>query len=782
VAVIDSGINYKHEDLEANMWVNPGEVPGDGLDNDGNGYVDDVHGADSYADDGDPMDVNGHGTLVAGTIAAVGNNGIGVTGVAWNSKIMALRFTNATGYGSDAQAIECINYVIDMKLSHGVNVVAINASWGHFGSYSTVMANAIQAAGEAGIIFCAAALNEGVNLDSVPAYPAAYSCSNIISVGASTKAETRASFSDYGVSSVDLFAPGQSVLTTFIGTEIYHFGSGTSCASPHVAGTVALMASVAPDDSVSGRISRIFSSVDKSSAYAGLCKTGGRLNTAAAVGSYQTRVTGVGPSSGATAGGTTVTIYGTGFLNLVGSSAVTFGGLDAKSYAVLSSTKLTAVTPAHAAGTVDVVVTSTEGSSTVSGTGNDFTYSSAARFEEGVSGVVYSGSWNSYGYSYFSAGSYRYSDQRGASFMVAVSGTEVAWVALTAPYMGKATVSLDGGTPTTVDLYSPERMYQQRVWTSGPVANGIHILRVICTGEKNAASTGYYVNLDAVDVQGSLETLTVGEQNDSRLAYSSGWLTYANTLFSGGSYTYSNAAGSCVTIPFVGQRLDWVATKGPLYGKAQVSVDGGTSVTVDLSNAVNVYRQIVWSTGALAKGAHTVKISRDPANTAGKYIDVDCVHVVGSLLGETIFQDTDVGIRWKGTWISSSSSLFSGGSSKFVNVAGARCIVYFTGTRVALIAQKGFDAGIMKVTIDSGTPIYVDLYSRTSAFQQRVWSSTTLASGVHLATFEWTGRKNMSSTGTKINVDAVAITGSVRLLPRYSQVLDWASLVLSQAR
>ncbi len=215
IAVIDTGVDYTHEDLAANMWVNPGENCTNGIDDDGNGYVDDCYGIDTANNDSDPMDDNGHGTHVAGTIAAVGNNGVGVTGVNWSAKIMALKFLAADGSGSTAGAIECIEYAVNMKIK-GVNVVAINASWGG-PNFDPLLRDAIAAAGDAGILFVAAAGNEGNDNDSTPSYPASYDLPNIISVAATDHNDQLATFSNYGATSVDLAAPGVDILSTVPG-------------------------------------------------------------------------------------------------------------------------------------------------------------------------------------------------------------------------------------------------------------------------------------------------------------------------------------------------------------------------------------------------------------------------------------------------------------------------------------------------------------------------------------------------------------------------------------
>ncbi|MEI6449709.1 MAG: YCF48-related protein [Actinomycetes bacterium] len=218
VADIDTGVAYSHPDLAANMWHNPGEIPANGIDDEGNGYIDDVYGINAVTGSGDPYDEHGHGTHTSGTAAAVGNNGVGIAGVAWQARIMALKFLSAAGPGTEADAITCIDYVVNEKRKYGVNVVAINASWGGDG-YNPLLRTAINAAGAAGIVFCAAAGNGGADQigddnDTTPFYPASYDCANIISVAATDDVDALAEFSNYGATSVDLGAPGVGILST----------------------------------------------------------------------------------------------------------------------------------------------------------------------------------------------------------------------------------------------------------------------------------------------------------------------------------------------------------------------------------------------------------------------------------------------------------------------------------------------------------------------------------------------------------------------------------------
>ena len=281
IAVIDTGVNYRHEDLAANMWTNPGEIAGDGFDNDGNGWIDDVYGADFVANDGDPDTTESHGTHCAGLIAAVGNNGLGVTGVAWNgAQIMALRFIQNNS-GSITDVVQAIDYAIAKRAQ------IINASYGSETSNSSEL-SAIVRASNAGIMMVAAVGNGGTdfigdNTDTAPFYPAGYNRSNIIAVGATDRNDNKAGFSNFGATSVDLMAPGVEMWSTTTGsTSSYTQGQGTSFAAPIVSGALALLISEYPNDSVSTRRGRIVNTnaVDVIPALNGLCVTGGRLNLA----------------------------------------------------------------------------------------------------------------------------------------------------------------------------------------------------------------------------------------------------------------------------------------------------------------------------------------------------------------------------------------------------------------------------------------------------------------------------------------------------------------------
>jgi subtilisin family serine protease len=243
VAVIDSGIDYTHPDLTANMWRNEADCNNNGIDDDGNGYIDDCYGIDTFNDDSDPMDDNNHGTHVAGIIGAVGNNSLGVTGIAWNVRIMACKFMGADGFGTVADAIDCLEYVQTMK-DRGVNIVATNNSWGSYG-YSQALFDAVNAHLQRGILFITAAGNGWGSDDIVQAYPATLYLPNVISVAATGRGGCKSNESRWGKRTVHIGAPGENILSTTIGNT-YSTYSGTSMAAAHVTGVAALIAAHDP--------------------------------------------------------------------------------------------------------------------------------------------------------------------------------------------------------------------------------------------------------------------------------------------------------------------------------------------------------------------------------------------------------------------------------------------------------------------------------------------------------------------------------------------------------
>ena len=277
VGIVDTGIDYNHPDLRDNMWKNPGEIAGNNRDDDGNGFIDDVYGFNFVNNTGNPMDDDEHGTHVAGTIAASLNNSQGVAGIASGAaKLMAIKFLDANGSGTYANAIRALNYATMMS-SRGVNLKVLNNSWGGYGTVPA-LEDAVNATNAAGMLFVASAGNESNDNDGeFKAIPASYAASNIISVAATNNLDELASFSNYGATTVDLAAPGVGILSTTPGNRYQSF-NGTSMAAPHVAGALALAWACHPDKTSTEIQDALFGSVDALDSLDGAVATGGRLN------------------------------------------------------------------------------------------------------------------------------------------------------------------------------------------------------------------------------------------------------------------------------------------------------------------------------------------------------------------------------------------------------------------------------------------------------------------------------------------------------------------------
>jgi subtilisin family serine protease len=326
VAVVDSGVDYTHPDLAGNIWTNPGEVAGDGLDNDGDGYVDDVRGwnfAGGAHPANDPTDSNGHGTHVAGTIGAVGNNSVGVSGVNWSVRVMPVRA------GDESLSDFDIAQAFDFACAHGAKV--INGSFTGY-DYSAAMLDAINRC--PGALFVFAAGNDANNNDAIPAYPCANLAENILCVAATASNDTRAWFSNFGATTVDVGAPGQGIYSTYFDASPptpYATLDGTSMATPHVAGAAALVLAYRPTLTSVELKRSLMNSVDALGSLQGKVVSGGRINVLRAMTQELVPPTGLAitaasPSPGVWANSGTMSVSWGG--------ATDAGGIDGYSFAV----------------------------------------------------------------------------------------------------------------------------------------------------------------------------------------------------------------------------------------------------------------------------------------------------------------------------------------------------------------------------------------------------------------------------------------------------------------
>jgi hypothetical protein len=346
-------------------------------------------------------------------------------------------------------------------------------------------------------------------------------------------------------------------------------------------------------------------------------------------------ITSVAPTSGTTAGGTSVTITGT---NLTGATAVTFGG-SAGTITANAATSITVTSPAHAAGTVDVQVTTPGGVSSTSGTGDDFTYTAPpayTRYDQTDIHIVKSGTWANYASTSSFNGSYGRASTASASATIYFTGTRLDYIAMKGTTTGYAEVWVDGAkvTGTTpINLYASPAKYQQNVWSTGTLSNGDHIVKIVRSA---SSATGKYLTLDAVDIYGTISdppvTKTRYEQTNTVIKKTGTWSNYASTSSSGKSYGRSSTSTASATIKFVGTQLDYIAMKGTTTGYAEVWVDGvkvtGTT-PINLYASSAAYQQNIYSTGTLAFGLHTVKIVRASASATGKYLTLDAFDVWG---------------------------------------------------------------------------------------------------------------------------------------------------------
>nr|NIP14984.1 S8 family serine peptidase [Pseudomonadales bacterium]NIX08273.1 S8 family serine peptidase [Pseudomonadales bacterium] len=284
IGVIDEGLQYTHEDLAANVWTNSAETSGDGIDNDGNGFTDDVHGWDFYNNDASVYDGTGddHGTHVAGTIGGEGGNGVGVAGVSWDVTLISAKFLGPSG-GSTSGAIAAVDYITDLKTRHGLNIVATSNSWGG-GGFSQLLLDAINRGGDEGILFVAAAGNSSRDTDGANYYPSNYECTTasrswdcVISVASITSSGTLSSFSNWGATTVDMGAPGSAIYST-LPDNGYGSYSGTSMATPHVSGAVALCESIDPTMTAFDLRNAVLGTAAATASLAGKTTTGGRLD------------------------------------------------------------------------------------------------------------------------------------------------------------------------------------------------------------------------------------------------------------------------------------------------------------------------------------------------------------------------------------------------------------------------------------------------------------------------------------------------------------------------
>jgi subtilisin family serine protease len=603
VGILDTGVDINHKDLSTNIWTNPFETAGNGVDDDGNGYVDDVHGWDFFHDDAsvyDSASADFHGTHVAGTIGAAGSNGEGLVGVNWAVTMIPAKFIHGDGLASDAVA--ALDYLTDLKTRHGLNLVATNNSWGGVEN-SAALEDAINRGGDAGILFVAAAGNDGLDLDADPMYPASHQCTTrfdtgdprgfdcLISVAAITKDGDLAGFSNYGATSVDIGAPGQEIASTWPNGQ-YAYLDGTSMAAPHVTGAVALLASCRATTTPNGlRASVVDHGLDTGSLN-GTTVTGDRLHIG---GMMEDCDTGSPPRALliARAGGTDVPAsFWAWFSQPVTGLAqadFTIGGtspgwsigefLDWGMPAGPYGLNLTATSPPAGSLTLTLQANSVTGGggtgptvaasvrTLVDRTAPTVTAPVAAIFSgESLSGadmpvrLSWSGADSGSGVRNYEL---QYSTNGGGS-----------WNHLTS----------DLTTPSADLLLTPSGSLRFRVrsfdwpnhasgWATGPTFSP----RLV-------------------------------QESAGAITYSGTWSTSTSGSFSGGAVRRTDVAKRSATYAFTGRGVAFVTTLSSTRGVVKIKLDGTLVARINLGTSSTAYRRIVWSRTFSSVQAHKVKV------------------------------------------------------------------------------------------------------------------------------------------------------------------------------
>jgi hypothetical protein len=601
VGILDTGVDIAHKDLAKNIWTNPFETPGNGVDDDGNGYKDDVHGWDFFHGDASLFDSEAadfHGTHVAGTIGAEGSNAAGVVGVNWAVTMIPMKFIH--GEGSTSDAVEALDYLTDLKVRHGLNIVASNNSWGG-SEESQALEDAINRGGDAEILFVAAAGNDSADIDEVPAFPASHECDTrfdndeprgfdcLISVAAITKDGDIADFSNHGSTSVDIGAPGQEIASTYPGNA-YVYLDGTSIAAPHVTGAIALLASCrSASTSEFLRISVIGNGVPTSS-LDGLTVTGDRLS--------------IGPMmADCNLGGPRVLL------------TTPAGGTD---------------TPASVHAWFSEPVSGLAvGDFSIGGTSSGWTIAELGTPSDpaGPYGLALSAT-----------------SPPAGTLTVTLAADSVTGDGDTGP-AAPVTVStvVDRAAPTTsapaanlsdIDGLAGQQLPVLLTWTGSDSGSGVNYYNVqysrnggawtdLVTEWRFASITAYVVpsgtirfRLGAVDFANHASAWTPGptlsprlvQQGAGAIDYGGSWSLGSSPSYSGGTVRYTSTGKRSATYKFSGRAVGLITTMAPNRGVVKIKLDGELVAVVDMSWPQTFYRQVIWSKKFSSVKTRTVKV------------------------------------------------------------------------------------------------------------------------------------------------------------------------------
>lgn len=739
VAVLDTGVDVEHPDLINNVWTNPDEIPDNLVDDDGNGYVDDVHGWDFAQDDNtvyDAADSEEHGTHVAGIIAAEGDNGFGIAGVNWGAKVMPLKFI-AADFGYISDAAEALNYAV----KEGVKIS--NNSYGcyHTAStpncYSQTLHDAIKDADASGHLFVASAGNSAKNTDTEAHYPSGYDSPNVISVAATNDQDALWTFSNYGPTTVDLAAPGHNIWSTVPG--FFDYKSGTSMAAPHVAGVAALVKSQSPEFTQLQVKESILLGVDKKDAFQGKTATGGRLNAAGALAAKPApppdtqapTVTSVSPA-----------VDSDGVSRKTNVEAAFSEEMDATTLTgTFVLTKQGSATPLTATVSYDAV-----GKKAVLGPSADLEYSTiyTATIKGGAEGAK------------DLAGNPLAADKVW-SFTTAASDTMPPETTITSGPEGYVASNSASFALSSSEPYSTFRCRID--WEQTPPSSTTPPPFEPCDSPKNYASLGegrHTFEVKAADSEGNVDSTpasrtwfvdtvvpNVGAPNQSFVVPSTlSAVTFGDTVPMKVSWSGSDPngqSGSGITKYELQRSVNGGAWSGDLLQQEPVPpAAGGPATSTTFSFTLGT----------------TYKFRVRAQDLAGNW----STWTEGPSFVTSGYNQGHSSVTYPaGTWTRVESSGAYGGDLKYATASGARARFSFTGREVAWVAPKGPTRGRAEMWVDGTKVATLDLYSSTGQQRQVVFRRAWATSGSHALVVVLTGTKNASSTNTRVDVDAFIV-------------------------
>jgi len=611
VAIIDNGIVLDHPDLAGNLWTNPGEIAGNGVDDDHNGYVDDVHGWDFVNDDPLPADDNGHGTHVAGIIGARGNNGIGVAGVAWTASLMPLKVLDASGSGDDAAIIAALEYAA----ANGARIT--NNSYGGAGFDPSLHAAFVEA-GDAGMLQLVAAGNAADYNDVVPDSPGGFRLDSVISVAATDDTDALADFSNFGRTTVDIGAPGVDIASTWLSSvdpfSQYAFDSGTSMATPMVSGVAALVAAQNPAWSPAQLRDWILGTARSDPSLSGKTVTGGVVDLGRALGK---------PTFTAKVSLTEASDTGVSHTDRVtNADPLVFDVTFPRSVTGLQAGDFTR--SGTATGCVVAPPTGSGGSRHVSLTG----CSSGTVTLTLVAGSVLDAK--------STAGPLAASSTTVTVDHAAPGSSGLAIAPLTATALSGSSLRLHATwTGSDAGGAGIDRYQLQSSTTGGTTWTTVSTTLASPAANVLAASTGTVrYRARAVDKAGNVGGWLTGPNTSVRLVqntstavtFGSGWSTASSTTFSGGSVRYSTVAGKAVSYRFTGRSIAFVTTRATTRGKVKIYLDGIYQVTLDLGGST-LHRDVAWQRTWATSATRTVRLV--VVGTSGRpRVDLDAFAVV----------------------------------------------------------------------------------------------------------------------------------------------------------